>query len=107
RDTIFALTADDERRRFEFAEFAGVAGRRPLVVALWIRPRRALHVVLFEPQFIGRVHGDFVVDARVADDGLEAPVVRGDPVGHVAAIRAAGGGHACAVDEGIFLQRVI
>src|SRR5437016_14404404 len=28
RDTIVALTADDERRRFEFAEFAGQLRRR-------------------------------------------------------------------------------
>ena len=42
----------------------------------------------------------------MADDGFEAPIVRGEPVGHVAAVGAAGSGHFCAVNERIFFQRV-
>ena len=77
------------------------------MIAFRVRPRGALHVVLFEPEFFRRVHGDFVVHAGVADDGFEASIVRGDPVGHVAPVGAAGSGHFCTVNEGIFFEREI
>src|SRR5258708_15734061 len=107
RYAVIPLSRNYQRRRLEFSQLARVRHRRPRPVPFWIRPRRALHVVLFKPKLFRRVHRHFVVHAGVAHDGLEPSPVRRNPVRHVPAIRSPRRGHACPIDERIFFQCIV
>src|SRR3972149_4909123 len=85
-DAVVERAVDDERGRLEVG---GEIVRRPALVHLLVRPRRAAELPLGKPQlFGGAVLAGQVVDPGVGKQAAEAVSVAQNPVGHVAAVAA-------------------
>ncbi len=64
--------------------------------------------MFFEPEFFrSAIHSGLVVHARVANERLEAPRVRRDPVNHVAAEGSARRGHAARIHKRILREHEV